>query len=161
VRYDVLGSRYGSFVGAGYHFVGLECVYQDEFEQNDTLDQATDASTFQTPDGFRALNASVYPAGDDDWYRLTANLARGPYCGPTLPGAPPCFIDLYYARMDVFRDGVQVATNVRAYKPDDDTHLWEVRVDANGVAGYELYFNSDFDNTGAPVPPARLPDRDR
>jgi hypothetical protein len=129
--------------------VGLACVYEDAFEQNDTPEQATDASTFQTPDGFRSLNGSVYPAGDDDWYRLTANLARGPHCGPVSRPDTPCFIDLYYARMDVYEDGVQVASNVRAYKPDDATHLWEVRVDANGTAAYELYFNSWFDNTGA------------
>ena len=136
---------------AGWHVAGLVCVYVDAFEQNDTLEQATDASALQAPDGFRALGASVYPAGDDDWYRLTANLARGPYCGPvsTSPNTP-CFIDLYYARMDVYRDGIQVATDVRAYKPDDASHLWEIRVDSSGIAAYELYFNSWFDNTGAP-----------
>ena len=136
---------------AGWHLAGLACVYVDAFEQNDTLEQATDASTLQAPDGFRALYASVYPAGDDDWYRLTANLARGPYCGPVSPSPnTPCFIDLYYARMDVYRDGIQVATDVRAYKPDDASHLWEIRVDSSGIAAYELYFNSWFDNTGAP-----------
>ncbi|HEX2461644.1 MAG TPA: hypothetical protein VHJ58_15985 [Vicinamibacterales bacterium] len=155
LRYDgPTGARHGTNTGAGYHFAGLACVYEDAFEQNDTSVQATDASTFQTPDGFRALNASVYPAGDDDWYRLTANLARGPNCGPPSPDAP-CFIDLYYARMDVYRDGIQVASDVRAYRPDDDSHLWEVRVSANGVAGYELYFNSWFDNTGAASTAAR------
>jgi hypothetical protein len=149
VRYDRLGARYGSNDGAGYHLVGLACVYEDAFEQNDTSENATDASGFQTPDGFRSLNASIYPAGDDDWYRLTANLARGPNCGPpSFPGTP-CFIDLYYARMNVYRDGVQVAADVRAYKPDDAIHLWEIRVDTSGVAAYELYFNSWFDNTGA------------
>jgi hypothetical protein len=148
VRYDGLVARYGTDASAGYHFVGLACVYEDAFEQNDTPEQATDASTFQTPDGFRALNASVYPAGDEDWYRLTANLAQGPNCGPTPPDSP-CFIDLYYARMDVYRDGVQVAANVRAYRPDDATHLWEIRVATSGIAAYELYFNSWFDNTGA------------
>jgi hypothetical protein len=106
---------------------------------------------FQTPDGLRSLNASVYPAGDDDWYRLTANLARGPNCGPPSFPVTPCFIDLYYARMDVYRDGVQVAADVRAYKPDDAFHLWEIRVDSRGIAAYELYFNSWFDNTGAPL----------
>lgn len=155
LRYDgPTGARHGTNIGAGYHFAGLACVYEDAFEQNDTSEHATDASTFQTPDGFRALNASVYPAGDDDWYRLTANLARGPNCGPPSPDAP-CFIDLYYARMDVYRDGIQVASDVRAYRPDDETHLWEVRVDANGVAGYELYFNSWFDNTGLSSTAAR------
>jgi hypothetical protein len=129
--------------------VGLVCVYEDAFEQNDTSAQATDASTFQTPDGFRALTASVYPAGDDDWYRLTANLARGPNCGPPSNPDTPCFIDLYYARMDVYRNGLQVASDVRAYRPDDATHEWEIRVDASGIAAYELYFNSWFDNTGA------------
>lgn len=155
LRYDgPAGAVYGTDIGAGYHFAGLACVYEDGFEQNDTAEHATDASTFQSPDGFRALNASVYPAGDDDWYRLTANLARGPDCGPPSPDTP-CFIDLYYARMDVYRDGIQVASNVRAYRPDDDTHLWEVRVDANGVAAYELYFNSGFDNTGLSPTAAR------
>jgi hypothetical protein len=149
VRYDRFGARYGADDGAGYHSAGLVCVYEDAFEQNDTSAQATDTSTFQTPNGFRALSASVYPAGDDDWYRLTANLARGPGCGPPSSPDAPCFIDLYYARMDVYRDGVQVATDVRAYRPDDDIHLWEVRVDASGIAAYELYFNSEFDNTGA------------
>ena len=146
---------YGVDGGAGYHSVGLVCVYEDAFEQNDTSEQATDATNLQAPDGFRALNASIYPAGDDDWYRLTANLARGPYCGPPLNPGTPCFIDLYFARMDVYRDGVQVATDVRAYRPDDDTHLWEVRVDASGIAAYELYFNSWFDNTGASATAAR------
>jgi hypothetical protein len=126
-------------------------VYEDALEQNDTSENATEASDFQTPDGFRSLNASVYPAGDDDWYRLTANLARGPNCGPPSFPVTPCFIDLYYARMDVYRDGVQVAADVRAYKPDDATHLWEIRVDASGISAYELYFNSWFDNTGAPM----------
>lgn len=149
VRYDRLGARYGSDDGAGYHFVGLVCVYEDAFEQNDTSEQATDASDFQTPDGFRGLNASIYPAGDDDWYRLTANLARGPFCGPPSFPDTPCFIDLYYARMDVYRDGEKVASDVRSYRPDDQTHLWEIRVDASGVSAYELYFNSWFDNTGA------------
>jgi hypothetical protein len=149
VRYDGPSSAgLGTDASSGYHLVGLACVYEDGFEQNDTSAEATDASPIQSPDGFRALGASVYPAGDDDWYRLTANLAQGPGCGPP-PRPRPCFIDLYYARMDVYRDGVQVASNVRAYKPDDDTHLWEIRVDANGVAAYELYFNSEFDNTGA------------
>jgi hypothetical protein len=139
----------------GWHLADLVCVYEDAFEQNDTAEQATDASNLQNSDGFRALNASVYPAGDDDWYRLTANLAHGPYCGPPVAPNTPCFIDLYYARMDVYRDGVKVATDVRAYKPDDATHLWEVRVDATGIAGYELYFNSWFDNTGAAAASAR------
>jgi Collagen triple helix repeat (20 copies) len=150
LRSDRLGARYGTDDLAGYDLVGLVCVYEDSFEQNDTREQATDASTFQTPDGFRALNASVYPAGENDWYRLTANLAVGPNCGPTPP-ATPCFIDLYYARMDVYRDGVLVASDVRAYKPDNATHLWEIRVDASGIAAYELYLNSWFDNTAAPM----------
>jgi Collagen triple helix repeat (20 copies) len=155
LRYDgPTGAAYGTDAGAGYHLAGLACVYEDGFEQNDTAEHATDASTFQSPDGFRALTGSVYPADDDDWYRLTANLARGPNCGPPSPDTP-CFIDLYYARMDVYRDGIQVASNVRAYRPDDDTHLWEVRVDSNGVAGYELYFNSWFDNTGLSPTAAR------
>ena len=51
--------------------------------------------------------------------------------------------------MDVYRDGIQVATNVRAYKPDDASHLWEIRVDSSGIDAYELYFNSAFDNTGS------------
>jgi Collagen triple helix repeat (20 copies) len=149
VRYDRLGARYGSDDGAGYHFVGVVCVYEDAFEQNDTSEQATDASDFQTPDGFRGLNASIYPAGDDDWYRLTANLARGPFCGPPSFPDTPCFIDLYYAHMDVYRDGVRVASDVRSYRPDDDIHLWEIRVDSSGISAYELYFNSWFDNSGA------------
>jgi hypothetical protein len=150
LRYERYPASWEADDDAGWHLAGLACVYEDAFEQNDTLEQATDASTLQTPDGFRALNASVYPAGDDDWYRLTANLARGPYCGPVSPSPDaPCFIDLYFARMDVYRDGIQVATDVRAYKPDDASHLWEIRVDSSGIAAYELYFNNWFDNTGA------------
>jgi hypothetical protein len=145
LRYERYTAWGGANDDAGWHLAGLVCVYEDAFEQNDTLERATDASTFQNPDGFRALNASVYPAGDDDWYRLTANLAQGPGCAAT---ARPCFIDLYDARMDVYRDGIQVATDVRAYKPDDASHLWEIRVDSSGIAAYELYFNSPFDNTG-------------
>jgi hypothetical protein len=150
LRYERFSARYGTDDLAGYDSVGLVCVYEDSFEENDTREQAKEASTFQTPDGFRALSASMYPAGDDDWYRLTADLAVGPDCGPTPP-ATPCFIDLYYARMDVHRDGVLVASDVRAYKPDDATHLWEIRVDASGISAYELYLNSVFDNTGGPM----------
>jgi hypothetical protein len=151
LRYERYPTWGGADDDAGWHSAGLVCVYEDAFEQNDTLEQATDASALQSPDGFRALNASVYPAGDDDWYRLTANLARGPYCGPVSPSPDaPCFIDLYFARMDIYRDGIQVATDVRAYKPDDASHLWEIRVDSSGIAAYELYFNNWFDNTGAP-----------
>jgi hypothetical protein len=157
LRYERYPASWEAGDDAGWHLAGLVCVYEDAFEQNDTLEQATDASTLQTPDGFRALNASVYPAGDDDWYRLTANLARGPYCGPVSSPDTPCFIDLYYARMDVYRDGIQVATDVRAYKPDDASHLWEIRVDSSGIAAYELYFNNWFDNTGASPTAARRP----
>jgi hypothetical protein len=150
LRYERYLAWGGANDDAGWHLAELVCVYADTFEQNDTLEQATDASTLQSPDGFRALSASVFPAGDDDWYRLTANLARGPHCGPVSPSPDfPCFIDLYFARMDIYRDGIQVATDVRAYKPDDASHLWEIRVDSSGIAAYELYFNNWFDNTGA------------
>jgi Collagen triple helix repeat (20 copies) len=77
LRYERSAASWEADDDAGWHLAYLVCVYADAFEQNDTREQATDASTLQTPDGFRALNASVYPAGDDDWYRLTAKSGTG------------------------------------------------------------------------------------
>ena len=105
----------------------------DDLEPNDTRATATDATTFIVGSGLRWVNGTIYPAGNDDWFKLNNVDLGGKQI--SLAGVAN------RVRMDVYKDGVQVATNAFFYNTSAGASNWDVRVYASQRDVYFLYFN--------------------
>jgi hypothetical protein len=127
------GSHPDTFSGSGGHGVNLYCVHADDLEPNDTRATATDATPFIGVSGLRWADGTIYPAGNDDWFKLN-NVDLG---GKQISVGGVAS----RARMDVYKDGVQVATNTFFYNTSAGAANWEVRVYASQRDVYFLYFN--------------------
>jgi hypothetical protein len=128
------------YYGSGAEPMKLACLYEDQWEQDDT--RATEATPTQDspgcpyPVGCRWF-ASIYPAGDDDWYSFPGVKLHAIY--RLTSGLVANSVGL--STIDVYRDTVLVATNADYYQPPSDdtaTHVYEVRVHDPGVAHYAL-----------------------
>jgi hypothetical protein len=107
----------------------------DDLEPNNTKAAATDATGFIDDFGTRWAAGTIYPSGDDDWYKLTnIDLSAG-------------VIDLYTVTantvMDVYEntDTNEVAHDVYTYQPDAGPHNWWIRVHSTRPDFYFLAFN--------------------
>ena len=92
------GSHPGASTGNGFNGVGFACVRADDLEPNDTQPAATDATTFISG-GFRWASGTTFPAGNDDWFKLTS----------VDLGGDLIFLDSLGSLMDVYRNSTQVA----------------------------------------------------
>jgi hypothetical protein len=124
------GSHPGTTTGGGSNGIGLACIRADDLEPNDTRAQATDATSFNSA-GFRWASGTIYPAGNDDWYKLT---------GVDLAGNV-IFLDSLRSLMDVYRNGTQVAAGTQCYTTSAGAADWEIRVYAARLDCYSLDFN--------------------
>ena len=124
------GSHPGATTGGGINGIGLACIRADDLEPNDTRAQATDATSFVSA-GFRWAAGTIYPAGNDDWYKLT---------GVDLAGNA-IFLDSVRSLMDVYRNGTQVAAGTQCYTTSAGAADWEIRVYAARLDYYSLDFN--------------------
>lgn len=125
------GSHPGATTGSGYNGIGLACIRADDLEPNDTPPQATDATSFISSGGLRDLAGTIYPAGNDDWYKLT---------GVDLAGNV-IFLDSLRSLMDVYKNGTQVAAGTQCYTTSAGAADWEIRVYAARLDYYNLDFN--------------------
>jgi Collagen triple helix repeat (20 copies) len=124
------GSHPGATTGNGYNGIGLACIRADDLEPNDTRPQATDATSFVSG-GFRSASGTIYPAGNDDWYKLT---------GVDL-GGNVIFLDSLRSLMDVYRNGTQVAAGTQCYTTSAGAADWEIRAYAARLDYYSVDFN--------------------
>jgi hypothetical protein len=124
-------SHPGQVSGSGAHAVYLSCLHADDLEPNDTAESATDATSFIGVGGLRWVQGTIYPAGNDDWYKLDA-VDLG---GKQISLAPD------RSRMDVYKDGTLVASGTLFYNTSAGTANWEVRVYGSRAGFYFLYFN--------------------
>jgi hypothetical protein len=128
---DESGSHPGQFSGNGTHSVGLYCLHADDLEPNDTRETATDATSFIGANGLRWVSGTIYPAGNDDWYKLDA----------VDLGGKQIALGTDRSLMDVYKDGTLIATGTRFYNTSAGTANWEVRVYSSRPDFYFLYFN--------------------
>jgi hypothetical protein len=124
------GSHPGATTGNGYNGIGLTCIRADDLEPNDARPQATDATSFISG-GERWAGGTIYPAGNDDWYKLT---------GVDL-GASVILVDSLRSLMDVYRNGTQVAAGKHCYATSAGAANWEIRVYAPRLDYYTVDFN--------------------
>jgi hypothetical protein len=124
------GSHPGATTGNGYNGIGLACIRADDLEPNDTRPQATDATSFGSG-GERWASGTIYPARNDDWYKLT---------GVDL-GASVILVDSLRSLMDVYRNGTQVAAGKHCYVTSAGAADWEIRVYASRLDYYTVDFN--------------------
>ena len=124
------GSHPGATSGNGYNGMGLACIRADDLEPNDTRPQATDATSFESG-GFRWASGTISPAGNDDWYKLTA----------VDLGGNAILLDSVRSLMDVYKNGVQVASGAKCYTTSAGAANWEIRVYAPRLDYYTLEFN--------------------
>jgi Collagen triple helix repeat (20 copies) len=117
--------------GSGVNFVNLYCVHADDLEPNDTRDSATDATSFIGGGGLRWVNGTIYPAGNDDWYKLDA----------VDLGGKQISLSTNRSLMDVYKDGTLVASGTRFFNTSAGAANWEVRVYSSRPDFYFLYFN--------------------
>jgi hypothetical protein len=128
------GSHPGVTTGSGYNGIGLACIRADGFEPNDTRAQATDATSFDSGGG-RWASGTIYPAGNDDWYKLTGlDLAEG-----------VMLLDSLRSLMDVYRNGTQVAAGTHCYITPPGAADWEIRVYSGRLDYYTMNFNLPSD----------------
>lgn len=124
------GSHPGAAGGNGNDGIGLACIRADDLEPNDTRPQATDATSFESG-GFRWVSGTIAPAGNDDWFKLTA----------VDLGGNVILLDSVRSLMDVYRNGVQVAAGAECYTTAAGPADWEVRVHASRLDYYLLELN--------------------
>ena len=132
-------SHPGTTTGNGTNQIAVVCIRADDLEPNDTRPQATDASSFIESGSLRWASGTIYPAGNDDWYKLT---------GVDLGGN---VIELGTARslMDVYKNGSQVAAGTRCYNTASAGAAdWEIRVYSARLDYYIVNFNLPL--TGCP-----------
>lgn len=124
------GSRPGASTGNGFNGIGFACVRADDLEPNDTRPAATDATAFISG-GFRWASGTMYPAGNDDWYKLTS----------VDLGGDLVFLDSLGSLMDVYRNGTQVAAATQCYATSAGAADWEIRVYGSHLGYYTVDFN--------------------
>jgi hypothetical protein len=128
-------SHPGGVGGDGTHIVDVLCLHADNLEPNDTRAEATDATSFIQLTS-RWVSGTIYPAGNDDWYKLAdvdlegKNILLFTYRSQTV--------------IDVFKNGAQVATATRAYTTSLGAADWEVRVYGPSRDNYFLEFNTSL-----------------
>jgi hypothetical protein len=131
--YAAFGSSYQPVEGRGSGSLVTACLYADPDEPNNTRDTA---KLKTCPSSSCPIYASIYPSGDDDWYKWMgvklATMQMQGYNGTLNP--LPTF--------DVYKDGFVVASNQTTYDPPDDTatHNYEVRVHGQ-LNAYLFYFS--------------------
>jgi hypothetical protein len=124
------GSHPGASTGNGNDGIGLACIRADNLEPNDTRPQATDATLFESG-GVWWASGTISPAGNDDWFKLTAvNL-----------GGNAILLDSVRSLMDVYRNGVQVAAGAECYITSAGAADWDIRVFAPRLDYYTLELN--------------------
>src|SRR5919197_2480466 len=124
------GSHPGATTGNGYNGMGLACIRADDLESNDTRAQATNATSFVSG-GFRSASGTIYPAGNDDWFKLTA----------VDLGGNVILLDSLRSLMEVYKDGTQVAAATHCYTTSAGAANWEIRIYAPRLDYYNLEFN--------------------
>jgi hypothetical protein len=124
------GSHPGATTGNGYNGIGFACIRADDFEPNDTPAQATDATSFEGG-GERWVSGTISPAGNDDWYKLT---------GVDL-GGNVILLDSVRSLMDVYRNGIQVASGTECYTTSAGAADWEIRVYVARLDYYSVNFS--------------------
>ena len=125
-------SHPGQVSGSGDHGVYLSCLHADDLEPNDTRESATDATSFLGVAGLRWLQGTIYPAGNDDWYKLDA----------VDLGGKQIALGTDRSLMDVYKDGTLVASGALFYNTSPGTANWQVRVYGARLDPYFLYFNT-------------------
>lgn len=122
--------------GSGYTTLTLYCLRADSYEPNDTRDSATDLSPTANPfGGFGLTGASIFPAGDEDWYVLRDRTVYRIYVGA---GG---------ISVDIYRDGTLVADDVVAGSPYTNESMgesfdWEFHIVAETPGGIApVYFS--------------------
>lgn len=125
-----LGSHPGASTGNGNNGIGLACIRADDLEPNDTRPQATDATSFESG-GARWASGTIAPPGNDDWFKLTA----------VDLGGSVILLDSVRSLMDVYKDGVQVASGAECYTTSAGAADWEIRVYAPRLDYYTVDFN--------------------
>jgi hypothetical protein len=124
------GSHPGATSGDGTNGIGLACIRADDLEPNDTRAQATDATSFIS-NGFRWASGTISPAGNDDWFKLTA----------VDLGGNVIFLDSLRSLMDVYKNGDQVAAGTHCYTTSAGAADWEIRVYSARLDYYSLDFS--------------------
>jgi hypothetical protein len=140
--YDFYGSQGASNAGDAKVFGSGAwqdvpiCLAPEDLEPNDTQATATDATTFYTSDIF----ATIYPATDNDWFKLTNTDLSGHTIRLTtlrdeVSLTPQTF-------MDVYRETTKVGTRVMSYAvgASDGMHDWYVHVYGAKPDFYDLFF---------------------
>lgn len=108
----------------------LACLTLDNFEPNDT--RATESVIAPTN-----LAATIYPAGDEDWYAVPhASLM-------SISFSPASGAD---ATLEVYRDGALVQTTHGGFvpTPPGEVHDWELHVTGTGTFYYSLVIMPGF-----------------
>jgi hypothetical protein len=114
--------------------VNITCLREDEWEPNNTQALAYDATSVYVPffPGSTGLSfnlqMSIYPAGDEDWVKLLAKPVNSGSVGSSGGTTP--------VRMNVYRDGVLVASNITSFDNSSsfastsaaDVHNWFFQV---------------------------------
>jgi hypothetical protein len=114
--------------------MNVSCVTADSYEPNDT--QATEKP-------YRAFDASLYPAGDEDWYTVTSMMLFGPYSitvTQTTTDASsvfntPIHIEIYTSGALVASGDTQVAYTNPSPAPGQ---TFEVHISGPGPALYTI-----------------------
>jgi hypothetical protein len=109
-------------------YVNVTCVTPDDYEPNNARSQPT---VIPTGAAFESATrvGTIYPAGDQDWYRLDDVL--------------DAFISLGAApqvSMDIYMDGALVGDDLRGQfeAPAPGVHDWEIVLSSTAPRGYLL-----------------------
>lgn len=139
-------ASYEELPGSGIRSMNVNCVTADRWENNDDRAVAADISTSRWGEGQAwSINGTMLPAGDDDWYKLPATKLALEWPQPDSKIKLSAWDQDATIRMDVYRDGLQVASNSTEYAltaSDRDTpHNWEIRVFGSTVEPYFIQIN--------------------
>jgi len=125
-------------VSKGGFSVSIVCLRADEWEPNDSLTSPVSVSSESNSDNTsKNVNPSIYPAGDNDFFKLTDAVSQIFLGG--VRSEP--------VAMNIYKDGTLVASNVptgSSYVTGDATsHTWIVQVSAapGVMTVYGLSFN--------------------
>jgi hypothetical protein len=108
------------------------CVHADDLEPNDVRASARDATSFIGGGGLRWVSGTIYPGGNDDWYKLDA----------VDLGGKQIALGADRSLMDVYKDGTLVASGTLFYNTSAGAANWLVRVYGSRPDLYFLYFNT-------------------
>lgn len=119
--------------------VSYLCLRQDEWEPNDTFASAVDVnSETNASNTVKFVDPSIYPAGDNDFFKLTHSL-------DSIDVYPWSSVNGESVNMNIYKDGSLVASNVTGqYNTGDATsHTWTVQVFAapTTTTAYFLHFD--------------------